>query len=86
MIKAPFQVGDLVRSNELATWNYTGLAGKPGVDKDAVRRFTKGSWVLEVGAHRNTSRTSRVVSIRTSDEDEAYWKETRQRLMRHRSR
>ena len=51
MTKAPFEIGDRVGQNELASWNYTGLSGKPGKDKHAVRRFKKGMWVLEVQAH-----------------------------------
>lgn len=85
MIEPPFQVGERVHQSQLASWAYTGLSGKPGKDKNAVRRFKKGIWVLEVFAHERSARASRVASIRNSDEDEIYWRETRERLMRHRS-
>jgi hypothetical protein len=86
MTKAPFEVGDRIDQNELATWVYTGLSGKPGVDKHAVRRFKKGMWVLEVRAHVRPEKPSRVVAIRSADEDELFWSETRDRLMRHKRR
>ena len=82
--EAPFKAGDRVGSRELATWQYVGLSGKPGKDRHAVRRFTKGGWSLEVYAHADHSRSTRVISIRTLEEDATYWRETRQRLMRHR--
>ena len=84
MQQAPFKAGDRVRSEELATWQYVGLRGRPGKDKTAVRRFTKGQWSLEVYAHLDHRRSTRVVSIRTLEEDATFWRETRQRLMRHR--
>ena len=77
MTGPPFQVGDRVDPGQLVSWVYTGLSGKPGKDKDAVRRYKKGIWVLEIRAHELASRTSRVVSIRNSEEDEIYWRETR---------
>jgi hypothetical protein len=83
MTGAPFEVGERVNPNQLISWTFTGLSGKPGKDKNAVRRFKKGSWVLEVRAHEQPARASRVVSIRTFEEDEIHWRETRQRLMRH---
>lgn len=86
MTDTPYQVGDRVDTKELISWVYTGLSGKPGKDKDAVRRFKKGIWVLELRAHENPGRASRVVSIRTSDADEVHWQETRQRQMRHKTR
>lgn len=84
MTKTPYEVGDCIERSELTSWNYTGLSGKPGRDKHAVRRYTKGMWVLEVHALTRTDRPSRVVSIRTSDADALYWSTTRDRLMRHR--
>ena len=86
MTKAPFEIGDRVGQNELTSWNYTGLSGKPGKDKHAVRRFKKGMWVLEVQAHVRPDRPTRVVSIRTSDADEQFWSETRDRVARNRRR
>ena len=84
MTKAPYEVGDRVAPSQLTSWDYTGLSGKPGVDKTAVRRFKKGMWVLEIQAHANRRRSSRVVSIRSTDADERFWSETRDRLMRQR--
>lgn len=81
----PFEVGERVSPRDLISWVYTGLSGRPGKDKGAVRRFKKGSWVLEVRAHINPAQTSRVVSIRSSEADTMHWQETRQRLMRHRN-
>ena len=86
MTKAPFEIGDRVDQNELTSWIYTGLSGKPGRDKHAVRRFKKGMWVLEVHAHVRPDEISRVVSIRSSDADEEFWSETRDRLMRNKWR
>jgi len=83
MTGPPFQIGERVHQTQLLSWVFTGLSGKPGKDENAVRRFKKGSWVLELRAHEKPARASRVVSIRTSDEDEIHWRETRQRLMRH---
>ena len=51
MTKAPYEVGDRVNQNELTSWVYTGLSGRPGKDKHAVRRYKKGMWVLEILAH-----------------------------------
>ena len=86
MTKAPYEVGDRIDQNELIGWVYTGLSGRPGKDKHAVRRFKRGMWVLEVHAHTRPDRSSRVVSIRSSDEDEHFWSETRDRLMKHKGR
>ncbi len=86
MTKAPYEVGDRIDQNDLMSWNYTGLSGKPGRDKHAVRCFKKGMWVLEVHAHESPRRPSRVVAIRSSDADEMFWSETRDRLMRHKGR
>jgi hypothetical protein len=84
--RAPFEVGERVHASDLGAWTYTGLSGKPGKDKHAVRRFKKGIWVLEVYAHEDPSRASRVASIRTAAEDALHWQETRQRLVRHKNR
>ena len=86
MTKAPYDVGDRIDQNELKSWVYSGLTGKPGRDKHTVRRFTKGMWVLEVHAHVRRDAPSRVVSIRSSDADEVFWSETRDRLMSHKRR
>lgn len=86
MTGAPFEVGERVNANQLISWSYAGLSGKPGKDLNAVRRFKKGAWILEVFAHEKATRESRVVSIRTSDEDASHWLETRERRMRHRDR
>ena len=79
----PFDVGERVHRNQLLSWKYTGLSGKPGAKK-AVRRFKKGQWVVEVYAHVDPTQASRVVSVRTAEQDRIHWTETRQRLMRHR--
>ena len=84
MNQAPFKIGETVTPDQLLTWNYAGLTGKPGVDKHALRRFTKGIWTVEVIAHKKRDLPTRVVSVRTVDEDQTYWSTTRQRLMRHR--
>lgn len=74
MMVPPFRVGDRVHPDELVAWVYTGLSGRPDKDKDAVRRYKKGDWILEVRAHGNRTRPTRVVSIRTSDQDNEHWK------------
>lgn len=79
MTGPPFEIGDRVEPSQLVSWVYTGLSGKPGKDKNAVRRYKKGIWVLEVRAHEHSTRTSRVVSIRNSDDDETFWRESRQK-------
>ncbi len=84
MNDAPFKVGDRVHPDSLVTWTYTGLSGKPGKDKRAVRRYRKGIWILEVFAQVDPARWSRVASICTSEQDESRWRETRERLMKHR--
>lgn len=84
MHEAPFKVGQRIRPEDLATWQYAGLSGIPGRDKHAVRRFTKGDWSMEVRALINRSKLTSVVSIRTSEQDAMYWQETRERLMRNR--
>ena len=86
MNDAPFEVGQRVAPSQLLTWTYAGLTGKPGRDKHAVRRFTKGHWTLEMQAHENRRANARVVSIRTLEEDANHWQETRDRLMRNRRR
>jgi len=82
-VEAPFEIGERIHPDQLQTWVYAGLTGKPGRDKHAVRRFTKGDWTMEVRAHKDPRTPSRVVSIRTLAEDDEYWVETRMRLMRH---
>lgn len=82
-VEAPFRIGDRVTRDQLRTWEYVGLSGKPGRDKHSMRRFKKGDWTLEVGAQKNPRSPTRVVSIRTLAEDEEHWAETRARLMRH---
>lgn len=86
MTEAPFEVGERVHPNQLISWVYTGLSGKPGRDDAPVRRFKKGSWILEMHAHEKSMSPSRVVSIRTFDEDTTHWQETRERRMRHKIR
>jgi hypothetical protein len=86
MTKAPYEIGDRIDQSQLTSWVYTGLSGKPGEGQHAVRRFKKGMWILEIHAHENPRRSSRVVSIRSSDADEHFWSETRDRLMRHKRR
>lgn len=76
---APFQVGERVRRDQLVAWTYAGLSGKPDKDKDAVRRFKKGEWVLEVRAYGDRTRPARVLSIRTTVQDDQHWKAARQR-------
>lgn len=83
MREAPFKVGEKLRPDQLLSWQYAGLTGKPGVDKHAVRRFTKGEWTMEVCALQARNTPTRVVSIRTLGDDVIHWQETRQRLMRH---
>jgi hypothetical protein len=82
-MEAPFKTGERVHPDQLRTWEYVGLSGKPGHDKRSVRRFKKGDWRLEVHAHKDPRALSRVVSIRTLAEDDEHWTETRMRLMRH---
>ena len=86
MTKAPYEVGDRIDQNALISWDYTGVSGKPGIDENAVQRFTKGMWVLEVHDCNRPDSPCKVVSIRSSDADELFWSETRDRLMRHKTR
>lgn len=81
-MEAPFKIGERVHPDQLRTWKYAGLSGKPGRDKHSVRRFKKGVWTLEVRAHQNPGRLTQVVSIRTLAEDDEYWAKTRTRLTR----
>jgi hypothetical protein len=74
----PFGVGDKVRPNQLFDWTYTGLKGKPDKERDAVRRYRKGQWIIEVRAHSDRSRLARVMSVRTIAQDDAYWHLQRQ--------
>jgi hypothetical protein len=82
-MEAPFKIGERVHPDQLRTWEYVGLSGKPGLDRHSVRRFKKGDWTLEVRAFKDPRALSRVISIRTLDEDAELWAETRTRLMRH---
>ncbi len=84
MNQIPFEVGEQVTPDQLLSWEYKGVTGKPGRDKHSVRRFKKGEWVLEVRAHKDPAARTRVLSIRTQSQDAVHWLETRQRLMRHR--
>lgn len=86
MTHTTFKVGERVDPKDLISWSYTGLSGKPGKDKSAVRRFRKGMWILEMQAHINPAQPSRVVSLRTTEEDQSHWQETRQRLKRNNPR
>ena len=79
LMASPFQVGDRVDPAALATWSYVGLSGRPDEDPAAVRRYTKGQWLLEVRALSDRNRPSRVMSIRTSAEDALWWKGRRDR-------
>lgn len=83
MNEAPFRVGERVRPDQLVTWTYTGLSGRPGLDKHAVRRYRKGEWILEIRANPKSGTVSVVTSIRTADQDDQFWKDTRHRLMRN---
>ena len=38
-MEAPFEIGERVHPDQLRTWEYVGLSGKPGRDKHSVRRF-----------------------------------------------
>ena len=58
-------------------WTYTGLTGTPDVDPAAVRRFSKGDWILELRAHGNRNRASSVMSIRTIEQDRHWWQQAR---------
>jgi hypothetical protein len=82
MADAPYAVGQRVRAQELYSWTYTGLQGKPGIDLDSVRRYVKGDWVLQVRAHADQSRNAAVVTIRTRAQDAQWWIDERSRLGR----
>ena len=82
MSDAPYEVGQFVRPQELYSWTYTGLQGKPGIDVDSVRRYVKGDWVLQIRAHSDQRRSAAVVSIRTSAQDAQWWTAERSRLGR----
>lgn len=70
----PFELGERVLPDDLIGWVYTGLFGKPG-EPDASRRYVKGIWVLELIAHIDRKRSTRVVTIRTQSEDKQWWAE-----------
>ena len=68
----PFEVGERIAPISLVGWNYVGLTGIPD-QPNASRRYTKGMWVLEVGARTDRKRSARVLSIRTDSEDKQWW-------------
>ena len=74
----PLQVGDLVSPSSLHGWTYVGLTGRPD-DPAAVRSYRKGEWVLELRARSNRALKAKVVSIRTTHQDDVRWAEERQR-------
>ncbi len=76
---SPFKAGDRVRPSELLGWACTGLTGKPDVDPKAVRRYRKGDWVLELTAYNDWRIAARVVSCRTVQEDQQWWRNARTR-------
>lgn len=78
-VAAPYELGQLVRPQELYGWTYTGLQGKPG-GAESVRRYVKGDWVLQVRAHSDPRRNAAVVSIRTREQDSQWWTTERTRL------
>jgi hypothetical protein len=67
---------------ELVGWAYTGLSGTPDEDPEALRRYRKGDWVLELRAFSDRGRRTRVISIRTVQEDQRWWREARVRRPR----
>jgi hypothetical protein len=69
----PFEIGDRIRPSELHGWTYVGLSGRPDRDAHAVRRYRKGHWCLELRAYANRALLAKVVSIRTLEEDTAWW-------------
>ena len=73
----PFHVGQRLRQADLVGWTYTGLTGTPDVDPAAVRRFSKGDWILELRAYGNRNRASSVMSIRTIEQDRHWWQQAR---------
>jgi len=79
MADAPYEVGQLMHPQELFSWTYTGLQGKPG-DADSVRRYVKGDWVLQVRAHADQRRSATIISIRTREQDAQWWRAWRSRL------
>ena len=78
---APYEVGDRVSADQLASWEYKGLSGKPG-GENACRRYAKGQWILEVHAGVNPRARTRVVAIRTIEADSKHWRDARERQMR----
>jgi len=62
----------------MAGWTYVGLTGKPD-QPEALRRYRKGDWVLELRARSNVALQTRVVTIRTTAEDEIWWAAERHR-------
>ncbi len=82
LVVKPFAVGEQIRPNHLVAWTYTGLRGKPNKERDAVRRYRKGQWVIQIRACTDRSRLSRVMSVRTIEQDNQYWSDERQRRIR----
>jgi hypothetical protein len=76
---SPYKAGDRVRPSDLTGWAYTGLTGKPDLDPKAVRRYRKGDWVLELRALSDWRVAARVVSCRTIQEDQRWWREAGRR-------
>jgi len=75
----PFKAGERVRPTDLIGWSYTGLTGKPDADPKAVRRYRKGDWVLELRAFSDWRTPARVVSCRTIQEDQRWWRDASRR-------
>ncbi len=68
----PYQIGERVAPATLMGWNYSGLSGTP--DKpNAVRRYIKGMWVMELTAWTNKRKPAKVISVRTESEDKQWW-------------
>jgi len=57
------------------------VTGRPDADRDAVRRYRKGDWILELRAFVDRNRPARVVAIRTRAEDERWWSDERMRRL-----
>jgi hypothetical protein len=70
----PFEIGQRITPSALLGWNYLGLSGRPG-EPNAVRRYGKGMWFLELSALINKQRPARVLSLRTESEDRQWWLE-----------
>ncbi len=73
-LSPPFEVGERVLPADLLGWDYTGLSGTPG-SSGASRRYTRGMWVMELIAHTNKQKPTRVVTMRTQADDKLWWAE-----------